>query len=76
MHTKIKNALLLLSLLLLVSGCSNLRPSSPLPPSPVAVPAPPAELMEPEDLSGSYSEIVLKLLQNWAKRLTDWKQKS
>lgn len=38
--------------------------------------SPPAEIMEPEDLSESYSAIVLRLLQSWVNRLTDWKQKS
>lgn len=76
MLTVLQERILITLLLLALSGCGSFKPSSPLPLSPVVVPQAPAEIMEPEDLSESYSEIVLKLLQNWAKRLTDWKTKS
>jgi hypothetical protein len=63
-------------LALLLSGCGTLKSSSPLPLAQVQVPSPPAELMEPEAPSGSYSEAVLLLLQTWAKKLTDWRSRS
>lgn len=63
---------LLLSLTLI--GCAT--PSPPQVVKPAAIPAPPAELLEPPDLSQSYSDIVRKLLQTWQQKLTDWKRGS
>lgn len=69
-----KKLLALLLPLLLMTACASSRPPLVIPPA--QIPPPPPELMEPEDLSQSYSEIVRKLLQAWQVRLTDWKAKS
>ena len=36
---------------------------------------PPDVLMQAEDLSESYSDIVRRLFQNWQSKLTDWRRK-
>jgi len=72
-----RNALkpLLLALSLSLTACATTSPPAE-PVKPPQIPPPPPELMEPEDLSGSYSDIVRLLLQNWRGKLTDWKQSS
>ncbi len=66
------NAVLLSSLLLL-TGCAGLNPPSV---QSTQIPPPPAELMAPEDSSASYLDSVLILLQSWRTRLIGWKEKS
>ena len=66
--------LLLWLLLTTLSGCSSL-PSTTPPPA-ARVPPPPPELMEPEDRSATYLELVQRLLLDWQKKLTDWKIRS
>ncbi len=65
-----RNAALLLSLALLTGCASSVKPST------AQIPPPPAELMAPEDLNGSYLESVQIILQDWRKRLTDWRARS
>ena len=60
--------------LLLMTACASSKPPLVIPPAEIPRPAP--ELMEPEDLSQSYSDTVRKLLQAWQARLTDWKARS
>ena len=69
-----RNALkpLLLALSLSLTACATTSPPSE-PVNPPQIPPPPLELMEPEDLSSSYSEVVRLLLQTWRSKLTDWK---
>lgn len=76
MITELRERILITLLLLALTGCATSKPSSPPPPQPVVVPSPPAEIMEPEVSSGSYSGSVLLLLQEWAKKLTAWQGKS
>lgn len=67
--------LALLMLLALLTACATSKPNLPNP-APVAVPAPPQELMDQEDLSESYSTIVQRLLRDWQQKLIDWRTKS
>ncbi|WP_395669265.1 hypothetical protein [Rhodoferax sp.] len=70
--TNVARLLTLLLLAVLLSACAS---SSPPPPLVVVPPPPPAQIMEPEDLSASYSASVQALLEQWLKRLTDWREK-
>lgn len=73
--TNARRLLLPLVLSLSLIGCAT--PSPPLQAArPAQIPPPPAELLEPPDLSSSYSELVQRLLQTWRQRLTDWKRGS
>lgn len=74
MHSPVRKRLALLLLSLWMTACASSKPPLVIPPA--QIPPPPPELMEPEDLGQSYSEIVRKLLQAWQVRLTDWKAKS
>ena len=66
-----KNWALLPALLLALSSTGCATNSPPLIVSPAKIPAPLPELVEPEDLSVSYSELVRNLLQTWRQKLTD-----
>lgn len=75
MICKMKRSAAPLMLSLLLTACASFNPHSAVIQAPVIQP-PPAELMEPEALSPSYSEIVRKLLSGWGKKLADWRAKS
>lgn len=64
---------LLLALSLSLTACATTSPPAE-PVKPPQIPPPPAELMEPEDLSVTYSELVRRTLQEWRGKLTDWKR--
>ena len=66
--------LLLWLLLTTLSACSSLPSTTPSPA--VRVPPPPPELLEPEDRSASYLQLVQRILSDWQKKLTDWKTRS
>jgi hypothetical protein len=60
--------------LVILTGCA----ATSKPPSIVDAPQiqpPPDVLMQAEDLSESYSDIVRRLFQNWQSKLTDWRRK-
>lgn len=67
--------LLPLMLALLLTSLTGCATNSPSPVQQAKIPLPPPEIMEPEDLSESYSEIVRKLFKEWRGKLTDWRQK-
>ena len=76
MPTLSKNVAVLLMLLLLNLSLPGCATSSPSVVQPARIPAPPPELMEPEDQSVTYSELVRRILSDWRAKLTDWRRSS
>ena len=68
MNCKHKKLALLLSIVLMLSGCASTRPPSS---EPVRIQPPPAELMAPLPVSPVN---VDKLLLRWTNMIEDWQQ--
>ena len=69
-----KRSAMLWPCLMLSLSFDQLRVTLPSVVQPAKIPAPPPELMEPEDLSGELLDIVRSLLQTLRGKLTDWKR--
>lgn len=69
-----RRLLTLLAVSFFLSGCATSSQLVTVPPP--KLPPPPPELMVEPDLSETYSGLVRKLLSEWLKKLTDWKQQS
>ena len=70
-----RRLMLPLALSLSLIGCATSLPKE-IATAPPQIPPPAPELMEPPDLSATYSDVVQKLLQTWLELLTSWKRGS